>query len=129
MDLFLRETGIGFVTRSALAAAGYGVGSMQNTITHTGDVLEIITKCLGRTHSVKFVADGAEHDAKDPVDGRPVKFLASWEEDGHSMRVTGHWAQSGKAVPEMRRFMEGGEMHVQQTASTGRAVTRVFRRA
>jgi len=128
MDGFLKEIGIGYLVRSAVAAVGYGVGKMTNAITHEGDRITIISWSPRGTFTNALILDGVERPTVDPVEGRPMLATASWEKGRQAIYIQGVLCQTGQRMPSSRRYFHGEEMCVEQVSPSGGIVRRIFAR-
>ncbi len=72
-DNFLKKVGVNMIMRTAASKA-----TPVLEITQNGDEFTVITKSAIRTQESKFKM-GEEFTAKDPMVGKEVKMMASWD--------------------------------------------------
>lgn len=125
-DAFLTEIGVGFVSRKAAAALGYGVGYLTNDIVLTAKVFKVITSGPTGTFSSDLRLDGTEQESVDPVEGNPTLCKPWWE--GSTVVLESRRADRSVWMPQVRRFLIGDEMCVEQTTASGLRVRRFFSR-
>lgn len=127
-DGFMKEAGVGWALRRAAGVAGFGVDRTFHHIEHTkGDreFFKVTTKNPKGTFVKECYIDGTEQGEIDPLDKKPITVVPSW--DGNKFKLEAFCADRGP-LPVTLRYMDGGEMVVEQRSVLGITVKRVFMR-
>ena len=116
LDEFLKAMGVGMIKRTAAAKM-----SPTLEITQNGDDFQVIMKTPLRNQEVKFKV-GEEFTAQDPLQGKEMKMLATWEGDKQIIKnVTD---PDGVVVT---RELEDGKL-VQMQSKGGVTCKRIFKK-
>jgi len=127
MDAWLKDIGVSWAMRTGAKAMKYGVGKMTNSITMTGESMELTTWTPKGDHTSRLKLDGTESRNTDPMDGRFMLAVARWE--GHdAIFIETRREDDGALMPTSRRYLRGEEMCVEQITPNGLVAKRWFAR-
>ena len=120
MGKLLEALGVGWMSRKAAGAAGYGKGKATTTIEHNGKA-EITVTNVSRmgTKTSTLKTDGSEQEIESP-DGAVATGTLKWE--GAALVST---IVQGEKTIAMKRYMRGDLMCLDLTVGDV-SVTRVF---
>jgi hypothetical protein len=121
-DAFLADIGTKWMLRKMARSVGYGVGRSVQDISLDGDEFIVVSEG-GPTITKLVLHIGGGEEQSIGLDGDPVMVLARWE--GQAL-----WMESrrmdGTKLPPTRRYLDGEEMVVENSTSSGLMVRRLF---
>lgn len=126
-EAYLKETGVAWGARKAIASMGFGVGTQQQEVTHTDGLIEVVNVIRSlppREARAVYRINGAWEATVD-LEGKPAKSLTSWE--GGAL-VTQQQLDSPRTSTTARRFMRGELMCTERSTASGLVVGRLYRR-
>lgn len=123
MEAFLSDMGLGSALRKAAATANYGAGQQVQNISQRGDCFEV-ENILRTPVTIRFRVGDGEQSTVDQV-GKPIVVDPKWE--GSSLWVTSR-TQTGEAIADSKRFIDGDAMVIEFISPQGTKVQRIFSR-
>jgi len=129
-ETWMKEAGVGWASRKAASAAGFGVGGTVASIQQSEERITIKSKSIKGTTLQELRLDGSEQEDADVVSSKPIKVVVRWEEvDGRATLIVEAPASKNAAgsvsVPLTRRFLDGEGMIAERTNCSG-TVVRLF---
>jgi len=130
-ETWLKEAGVGWASRKAASAAGFGVNGTFASIQGTEEQIRIQSKSIKGTTLQELKLDGSEQDDKDIVHGTPIRVIPHWEDiDGKTVLTVEAPASKNKSgtvsTPLTKRYIDGDSMTVERTNASGTLVRLVF---
>lgn len=122
-EALMVDAGVAWTTRKMAHGANYGIGLATHDIEQNGDKLIIKVSNGFTTTTVDIVVDGSEQETW-AEDGNKIFMTPTWE--GGVLKTVGRVKSSGKAIQPGIRYLNGKEMVITATASTGEKVSRFF---
>jgi len=123
MEAFLSDMGLGSALRKAAATANYGAGQQVQNISQRGDFLEV-ENILRTPVTIRLRVGDGEQSTVDQV-GKPIVVDPKWQ--GSSLWVTSR-TQTGEAIADSKRFIDGDIMVIEFISPQGTVVQRIFSR-
>merc|ERR550532_1563123 len=107
-ETWMKEAGVGWASRMAASAAGFGVNGTFASIQQSETQITIKSKSIKGTTLQELRFDHDDQDDADVVSSKPIKVSVRWEEEkGISILVVEALAAKNKAgsvsVPLTRR--------------------------
>jgi len=129
-ETWMKEAGVGWASRMAASAAGFGVNGTFASIQQSETQITIKSKSIKGTTLQELRLDSGDQDDADVVSSKPIKVSVRWEEEkGTTILVVEAPAAKNKAgsvsVPLTRRYLEGDGMIAERTNCSG-TVVRLF---
>jgi len=130
-ETWMKEAGVGWASRKAASAAGFGVNGTFVSVKQSGEQISITSKSIKGTTLQELKIDGSAQDDADLISSKAIKVLPRWEEVNDSMTFTVEAPASmnkGDAVttPLTRRYLQGESMVVERTNSSGTLIRLFF---
>lgn len=128
-DSFLKEVGVAWALRKAIASMNFGVGRQTQDIDQTEEqisVKNVVNSFPPREAISVFRLDGQEQEVVE-LDGQHTRSTTYWD-DGTVLVTEQHSIATLQPLPTIRRFMQGEEMCTTRTATSGLQVKRIYTR-
>merc|ERR1712228_155431 len=130
-ETWMKDAGVGWASRKAASAAGFGVNATFASIQQSEGQISIKSKSMKGTTLQELKINGCVQDDADLVSSKAIKVVPRWEEVSGVMTFTVEAPASmnkGDSVstPLTRRYLDGGSMVVERTASSGTLIRLFF---
>jgi len=121
-DAFLADIGTKWMLRKMARSVGYGVGRSVQDISLDGDEFIVVSEG-GPTITKLVLHIGGGEEQSIGLDGDPIMVCARWEGQALCMESK---RMDGSRLPPTRRYLDGEEMVVENSTSSGLMVRRLF---
>jgi hypothetical protein len=123
MEAFMVDIGVGYIGRTAAAAAGYGVGNQTQTIKQIGDAISIEVTFPAAVTQKFQIGNGEQQTLT--LNGEACDVVPWWSEDG-VLSLKGRTAKG--PMPSVKRYFQGEEMVMEVISMNGLSIKRFFSR-
>lgn len=123
-EAFLTDIGTSWMLRKMAKGVNYGVGKSIQDITIKGDEFTVITEGGPKVTTLTMHIGGGEEESVG-LDGEPVLVRVRWE--GSTLVMESRKPDpDGTTYQPTRRYLDGEEMVVENTTTSGLVVKRFF---
>ncbi|CAJ1387104.1 unnamed protein product [Effrenium voratum] len=119
MEAVLKDLGVGYMKRTMMYGIGYGVNVMEFHINQEGSKVLITGKTPLGDKEMTLETGGKPFDYMDPTTDELTQATAQWE--GEKLRLKTDKEDS-------LRYVEGGQLVLETTTSSGAKAIRKMRR-